>query len=116
MSSNSDKMDNLDSSFTGNNETYKRGEHPNSKSNLKPFEKGESGDPDGLGIKITQLRDALNIIGDEEVWTNPDWLTKEEKRLLGTRRHMVRKQIWDKAMEGDIKFTELLGKLGCLGK
>ncbi len=53
-----------------------------------------------------KLRDALNNIGDEEVWKNPDWLTKEEKRLLGTRRELVLKQIWDNAMEKNIKFIE----------
>ena len=54
-----------DDSLSANSENYKRGEHPNSQSNLTPFEKGVSGNPLGRPQRFSQLRDVLNEIGDE---------------------------------------------------
>ena len=44
-----------------------KGKHPNSKANLKPFEKGVSGNPSGRAIAYKglekELNDSLNSLG-----------------------------------------------------
>ena len=59
--------------------TDKKPKHPNSLKNLKPFVKGQSGNPDGLpkGFKHmkTQLREALNTEVDFKT------LSSKQKRM-----------------------------------
>ena len=102
-------------SISTNSENYKRGEHPNSQANLKPFEKGVSGNPLGRPQRFMQLRDVLNEIGDEEIWTpEPEFSFDEPSKLIGTRRDIVLIKIWEKAQEGDMQYIMILERLGCL--
>ena len=106
-----DKQDKNNDSFTCNTEieqnNYKRGEHPNSQSNLMPFPKGISGNPLGKPTKFEKLKRALNKVGDEETFNY-----KNESE--GTKRKQVWECIWDKAIKGDLKYVQLLAGLGCL--
>ena len=91
-----------------------RGKHPNSQANLKPYPKGVSGNPEGRKGAYEVLTDALNELGDEMTYTKDydslDWATIED----GTNREKVLETIWNKAKDGDLKFIEILAKLGCL--
>jgi hypothetical protein len=91
-----------------------RGKHPNSQANLKPYPKGVSGNPEGRKGAYEVLTDALNELGDEMTYTKDydslDWATIED----GTNREKVLETIWSKAKGGDLKFIEILAKLGCL--
>ena len=106
-----------ENNITDSRETYKRGLHPNSISNLKQFEKGESGNPLGSGIKYQKLAKALKTKAN---YVSPKPLSWEEKirqedeQDTRTYKDKVIDIIWDKAIEGDIKYVELLAKLGCL--
>jgi hypothetical protein len=86
---------------------FKRGEHPNSLSNLTPFEKGISGNPLGRPYKFEKLRAILNEVGNEQTYN----FRNEEQ---GTRRERVWKKVWDQAIRGDMKFIQLLANFGCL--
>jgi hypothetical protein len=104
-------------SFSGNSESYKRGEHPNSQSNLTPYEKGESGNPNGRPQKFSRLKDELNEVGDEELWTSePEFPFDKPKTLIGTRREIVLRKIWNMAQCGDMTYITILERLGCLNK
>ena len=102
-------------SFTGNSETedkdknneYERGEHQNSRANLLPFEKGVSGNPGGRPVKYEKLKNVLNKYGDEETH---NWNGDSK----GTKREQVLKGIWGEAISGDMRYVQLLAKLGCL--
>ena len=91
-----------------------RGKHPNSQANLKPFPKGVSGNPEGRQGAFTELYQALNELGDKMNYKR-DWDNiMEEWVENGTNREHVLETIWNKAKDGDMKFIELLAKLGCL--
>ena len=91
-----------------------RGKHPNSQANLKPYPKGVSGNPEGRKGAFEVLTEALNELGDEMTYAKDydslDWATIEN----GTNREKVLETIWNKAKDGDLKFIEILAKLGCL--
>jgi hypothetical protein len=90
--------------------------------NLKPFKKGESGNPSGRPSN-KGLKNSLNRLGN---MSNPKpqevdpldmgmefekYTPKWDRR---TKREKVLESIWDKAIEGDMRFIEYLAKLGCL--
>ena len=95
-----------DDSISANSESYKRGEHPNSKSNLNPYEKGVSGNPSGRPSKYENLKKVLKRLGDQP----PDIF----RDIEGTRRERVWYRIWEEARDGDIRFVQLLADWGCL--
>ena len=91
-----------------------RGKHPHSQANLKPYPKGVSGNPEGRKGAFEVLTEALNELGDEMTYRR-DWDNiMEEWVENGTNREKVLETIWIKAKDGDMRFIELLAKLGCL--
>ena len=91
-----------------------RGKHPNSQANLKPYPKGVSGNPEGRKGAFEVLTDALNRLGDEMTYVrdyDEEWDALKEN---GTNREKVLETIWIKAKDGDMRFIEILAKLGCL--
>ena len=88
---------------------YERGEHPNSQSNLKPFEKGISGNPSGRPSKHEKLKKALMKFGDRKKNQWGNWDSKSE-----TIREGVLYTVWHEANNGSIQHLKLLAELGCL--
>ena len=90
---------------------HKLGKNHNSTKNLKPFEKGESGNPGGRPVKFANMKKALDRWGKEEVafdfWDLPPIDAK-------TMKDQVHWRIWQKATHGDNKYIEILAQLGCL--
>ena len=90
---------------------YEHGKHPNSIKNLKPYEKGESGNPGGRPLKFAKMKKALDRWGKEELgydyWDSPpsDAVTMKDQ---------VHWRIWHKAVHGDNRCIEILAQLGCL--
>ena len=105
---------------TGNNieiisDSRERGTHPNSLNNLKKFEKGQSGNLLGGGVKYQKLAKALKSKADY-VTPHIDWREQilDEGNDSRTNKEKVIDKIWNEAQEGNIKYVELLAKLGCL--
>ena len=105
---------------TGNNieiisDSRERGTHPNSLSNLKKFEKGQSGNLLGGGVKYKKLAKALKSKAD---YVKPRLSLSEqileEDNDKRTNKELVIDRIWYEAKEGNMKYVELLAKLGCL--
>ncbi len=86
-----------------------RGEHPNSRANLKPFEKGSSGNPNGRPMKYEKLRKALIYQADE-----PYIEYSFDRPQPVTYRDAVIATIWSKAVNGSIAHINILAELGCL--
>ena len=98
-----------------------RGTHPNSQKNLKPFEKGESGNPSGRTKAFSNIKDELKELASEEIWRKVEVsdgfdidFSQYEDRLIGTRKEIVFNVIWELAQKGDKWAIELLERLGCL--
>ena len=78
-----------------------------SRANLKPFERGQSGNPLGKPSHA-KLKKMLKEVGDEVVL---DYHGKP----IGTRKELVLRTIYDKAIKGNnIKYIQLLIWLGVL--
>ena len=92
-------------------ENHAHGKHPNSLANLKPFEKGVSGNPGGRPEKFCELSKALskwkNVEMTYDFWDVPPADCK-------TLKDQVHWRIWHKAIHGDNKCIEILAELGCL--
>jgi len=80
-----------------------RGKHPNSQDNLKPFKKGESGNPSGRMKAFSGIKDELK-----------DYVNKENFVSNETPRQEIIERIVYMAKYGDWRAIELLEKLGCL--
>ena len=93
------------------------GRHPNSLANLKPYEKGQSGNPGGRVTKYKKLSDALLPYAEKREikhkW-NEDLGKFVNFENDDTYREEVLEVIWKRARNGDIKYVELLAQLGCL--
>jgi len=83
-----------------------RGTHPNSQANLKPFEKGLSGNAGGRPIKYAKFKKALEPYGDMEsnTWGRKDW----------TKKEVVLEKIWCMAEEGSVPHLTILANMGLL--
>ena len=101
-----DKQRDNSKGFTGNRETYNRGEHPKSKANLTPFKEGESGNPSGRPSKYVNLAKALDSVGS--------MLLHEFDFVETDYRTTVLHTIWRRASEGSIQHIRILAELGCL--
>ena len=90
---------------------HKHGKHPNSIKNLKPYKKGETGNPGGRIVKYAKLSKALNkwknIELEYDFWDTPPVECK-------TLKEQVHWRIWHKAIHGDNKCIEILAQLGYL--
>ena len=85
-------------------------QHPNSKANLKPFKKGQSGNPSGRSINFIGSKEALKKIGNTKIEdTNFEIFTPDR-----TYKESVHIAIWNLAQEGDKWAIQLLDRLGCL--
>ena len=91
--------------------SHEHGKHPNSIKNLKPYKKGETGNPGGRPTKYAKLKKALDKWGNEECaydfWDVPP-------TSANTMKDQVHWRIWHKAIHGDNKCIEILARLGCL--
>ena len=83
-----------------------RGKHPNSQANLEPWEKGESGNPDGRPSKYIKLKEALDMYGDRLA----------SQFDTETFKEAVLHKIWYEASMGSISHIKMLAELGCLDK
>ena len=101
-----DKQQDNSKRFTGNRETYKRGQNPKSLANLKPYPEGVSGNPDGRPRKYVKLAKALDKVGQKTTsWNEPNQTFKEA----------VLDEIWKQAyMYGSVSHIKMLAGLGCL--
>ena len=86
-----------------------RGKHPNSQANLKPWEKGESGNPDGRPKKYIKLKKALDKFGSKEI---DKWGTGISTET--NYKDEVLFQLWNHASRGSISHIKILAELGCL--
>ena len=84
-----------------------RGTNPNSLKNLKPYEKGQSGNPGGRPKKFSQLKNQLDKWGDKVEFDNWGWdnYTNRQKVIIG---------IWKRASNGNRQDLDILLQLGLL--
>ena len=101
---------------TQNSENDGRGQNPASKANLKPFQKGQSGNPGGKRLKGQEFIDALKEHGKTREQrhrtnysTGKEWVSDE-----GSYNFQVVDKIWNKAREGELPYIRLLVEMGAL--
>lgn len=80
-----------------------RGKHQNSQDNLKPFKKGESGNPSGRTKAFSGIKEELKQYVNEK-----DSIVYEH-----THKELIVHGIVEKAIDGDWKAIELIERLGC---
>ena len=77
----------------------KRGTNPNSLANLKPFEKGKSGNPDGMKVGTKQRGTILTeLINMQSTFRNP--ITKSDEKMEVEKALDL--AIVGKALKGDV--------------
>jgi len=101
---------------TQSSENDGRGQNPASKANLKPFQKGQSGNPGGKRLKGQEFIDALKEHGKTREQrhrtnysTGKEWVCDE-----GSYNFQVVDKIWNKAREGELPYIRLLVEMGAL--
>jgi len=101
---------------TQSSEKGGRGQNPASKANLKPFQKGQSGNPGGKRLKGQEFIDALKEHGKTREQrhrtnysTGKEWVSDE-----GSYNFQVVDKIWNKAREGELPYIRLLVEMGAL--
>ena len=101
---------------TQSSEKGGRGKNPASQANLKPFEKGHSGNPGGKRLKGQEFIDALKEHGKTREQrhrtnysTGKEWVSDE-----GSYNFRVVDKIWNKAQEGELPYIRLLVEMGAL--
>jgi hypothetical protein len=84
-----------------------RGNNPNSRKNLKPFKKGQSGNPSGKPVKFAQLKEVLDEYGDKGEFDYLGWdrTTYRQRVIIG---------IWERASKGNKADLDVLLQLGLL--
>ena len=80
-----------------------RGKHPNSQANLKPFEKGQSGNPSGRPKAFMGIKDDMHEYINSREFPNDD-----------THRQNIIERIVSMAEYGDKWAIELIEQIGCL--
>jgi hypothetical protein len=105
-----------DEDSTQSSEKDGRGKNPASQANLKPFEKGHSGNPGGKRLKGQEFIDALKEHGKTREQrhrtnysTGKEWVSDE-----GSYNFQVVDKIWNKAREGELPYIRLLVEMGAL--
>ena len=101
---------------TQSSEKGGRGKNPSSKANLKPFQKGESGNPGGKRLKGQEFIDALIEHGktiDQKHNINYSSGT-ESISDEGSYNFQVVDKVWNRAREGELPYIRLLNELGAL--
>ncbi len=93
-----------------------RGKNPSSKANLKPFQKGESGNPGGKRLKGQEFIDALIEHGktiDQKHNINYSSGT-ESISDEGSYNFQIVDKVWKRARQGELPYIRLLNELGAL--
>ena len=93
-----------------------RGKNPSSKANLKPFQKGHSGNPGGKRLKGQEFIDALKEHGNtRQQKHNINYSTGTETISdEGSYNFQVVDKVWNRAREGELPYIRLLNELGAL--
>ena len=98
-----------DDQITANSDRVKRGEHPNSQSNLRSYKPGQSGNPGGRPLKKEKLARALNEFANEI-----DGAFSLDSESTITNKEKVLRRVWYEAGIGNNYFIKMLSDLGCL--
>jgi len=101
---------------TQSSEKGGRGKNPSSKANLKPFQKGESGNPGGKRLKGQEFIDALIEHGktiDQKHNINYSSGT-ESISDEGSYNFQIVDKVWKRARQGELPYIRLLNELGAL--
>ena len=88
-----------------------RGKNPASQANLKPFEKGTSGNPSGRPVKNAKFIEALRKYGYD---VPRDIFGEKEAFSQVTNNMAVIDQIWKDAKNGNYQAIRLLMELGVI--
>ena len=93
-----------------------RGQNPASKANLKPFQKGQSGNPGGKYKKSLEFVDALIEHGKKIGIRHQSSFTTGEEKLIdeGSYNFQVVDNVWQRARQGELPYIKLLHELGVL--
>ena len=88
-----------------------RGQNPTSQANLKPFEKGTSGNPSGRPVKNAKFIEALRKYGYD---VPRDIFGDKEPFSQATNNMAVIDQIWKDGKNGNYQAIRLLIELGAI--